>query len=320
MPRLIVGVRCRTSETWAEYMQRSTWRSEELGQIHHSLDGELDGHAGVDFGDVEVKVVPGYLQVSRGATQSSQSKKRRQPPTPRGTLNPFNCFHSIPWLIGLLWVRAVTCGALLCVVLLLRARRWKEILIKEQYREQFLAASSMQEDQELRPLNDPDKLSRVQSAWLRSLLRWTPTSASRSARPSRGLPDTRTRGLGGLHSDIDGSLDIEDIWQHWGAPSRCQQTPHAPIHFRARVQLRWPQALLAPQRHRGQDLGLGHAESAALHQASPSTRWPRCITNTGYRPEGLRWRRSLDLFWKLSTGRLHDRFPAPGRRYGGSEI
>ena len=30
MLRLIVGVRRRPSETWVEYMQRSTWRSEEL--------------------------------------------------------------------------------------------------------------------------------------------------------------------------------------------------------------------------------------------------------------------------------------------------
>ena len=134
----------------------------------------------------------------------------------------------------------MTCGVLLCVVLGLRARRWMEDsllgevsvkrfrhLITEQYLEQFLvhlekvctgplAASNTQEDQVLRPRNDPDMLSRLQPAWLRSLPRWTPTSASRSARPSRASPGTRIRGLGGLHSDSDGSLDIEEIWKHWG--------------------------------------------------------------------------------------------------------
>ena len=38
MLRLIVGVRRRPSETWVEYMQRSTWRSEELAAKYKLTD------------------------------------------------------------------------------------------------------------------------------------------------------------------------------------------------------------------------------------------------------------------------------------------
>ena len=231
-----------------------------------------------------------------------------------------------PWLIGLLLVRAVTCGALLCVFLGLRARRWTEILTMDQYLEgvlvllargctRTLAASSVQEDQELRPLNVPDKLSRVQSAWLSSLLRWTPTSVSRSARPSRGLPDTRTRGLGGVYSDTDGSLDIEEIWQHWGR--------HHGVSKHHMLQFISEHAFSSDGRRRfllrsdteGRTWVSVTQSLRRFTKGSPSTTWPRCITNTGCRPEGLRWRRSLDLFWELSGGRLYDRLPAPGRRF-----
>ena len=141
-------------------------------------------------------------RLATSETDVDRLNKRQAP------LNPFNCFHSIPWLIVLLWERAVTCGVLLCVVLGFRARRWIRHLIMEKYLEQFLvhlekgftgpsAASNTQKDPELRSRNDPNMLSRLQSAWLRSLLRWTPTSASGSARPSQASPGTRRRGLGG---------------------------------------------------------------------------------------------------------------------------
>ena len=38
MLRLIVGVRRRPNETWVEYMQRSTWRSEELAAKYKLTD------------------------------------------------------------------------------------------------------------------------------------------------------------------------------------------------------------------------------------------------------------------------------------------
>ena len=38
MLRLIVGVRRRLNETWVEYMQRSTWRSEELAAKYKLKD------------------------------------------------------------------------------------------------------------------------------------------------------------------------------------------------------------------------------------------------------------------------------------------
>ena len=38
MLRFIVGVRRRPSETWVEYMQRSTWRSEELAAKYKLTD------------------------------------------------------------------------------------------------------------------------------------------------------------------------------------------------------------------------------------------------------------------------------------------